>query len=235
MTNRYPNTPELAAAMRDLEAQGRIECFDGAHGETRWRLTAPQCELMQAGGDPSSPLPTMSVTVGLAEFCAAPSATTFDIDVPFGLIDADYNASDVLVDVLIEVADLDDLQFRFWCAMVMATNLSTLTPCDDAEQVVVDVIGEAFAYDGPIDQSYRPVLDASGQMAGVLNDAGDQHPADDWEALCFAIASLTDVDARASALVELAEVCALTEANEAKTDPITTHSLWRAEMRQAAT
>ena len=232
MINRYPKTPELAAAMRDLEAEGRIECFEGPDGQARWRLTAAEADVADLA-DASPSLTAGASSTGFAsEHRRASSSPAFDLDVPYGPMDQDYSASDVLVDVMFAVAELDDEAFRFWCAMTTATNFLSIAPCEDAEEVVVHVIGEAMAYETPIDQSYRPVVDATGRLTAVLNDDDDQHPADEWETLCFAIIKVVDLDARTSALIELAEVCAQTEVNAARPDAIAAHSLWRSEMRQ---
>lgn len=234
MINRYPQNPELAAAMRELEAEGRIECFEGPDGHARWRLTDPPTEVGALADSPPSRSEAAPAPRAPSQRGPASSQPAFDLDVPFGPIDEDYSASDVLVDVMFAIAALEEVAFRFWCAMTTAISFLSIAPCEDAEEGVVHVIGEALAHDCPIDRSFRPIMDSTGCLIAVLNDDGDQHPADEWEALCFAIVNVADLDARTSALIELAEVCAQTDANAARSDAITAHSLWRAEMRPSS-
>lgn len=153
----------------------------------------------------------------------------FETDVPFGPIDATYSPSERMRQTINGIAELEGLPFRFWAAKTLYVNLSSIAPCQDAEQVVFSVVDAAVAGDEPTDGAYQIVFDETGNLAGVAHEDDDDQEAskpEEVDRLIYEIIRQSSVADRRDALTELATLCAISSENEAVGDRLNESRFW---------
>lgn len=142
------------------------------------------------------------------------TASKFDFDVDPGHLDVSYRPTSGLRAVINAIARLDDIEFRFWAAMTLYVNMSSVFPCADAEDVVISVLSDALERGTPPDHSYALVME-HGHIAGVAHDSGTAFEPDEDDQMIFNIVAQSDVEKRSEDLVKLAASAAITEENMA--------------------
>jgi hypothetical protein len=137
----------------------------------------------------------------------------FDLDVDPGPIDVTYSPSEDMLATIEGIAEHDDLSFRFWAAQTLFVNMTMVTPCGDAEEVVTFIVDDAIEEGEPTDGAYQLILDDAGHIVGVGYDDEVVHEPCECDQLIFEIVRQVDVTARYAGLVQLATLSAVTEEN----------------------
>ncbi len=127
--------------------------------------------------------------------------TPFDRDVPGPESEPHYVPSPALLDLISDIANEPALDSRLWCGVTMAINMDVLRPTSDAEDLVLDIVGNALASGTATDSDYHLTRNADGQVVDV--DFDDVHGPGDLAELILAIMKIEDVDARRVALEAL--------------------------------
>ena len=148
------------------------------------------------------------------------TSTKFDLDVDPGPIDPTYTPSEKMLVTINNIANHDDIAFRFWAAMTLYVNMSTLFPCADAEDVVVFVVDDAVEEGEPTDSNYGLVVGENGQISGVSSAEFDADEPDEDERLVFEIMRQPEASARRAALIDLATRSAITHENISRGDSV---------------
>lgn len=170
---------------------------------------------------------TSSITNPSTDPAASP-ASRFDVGIDPGPIDATYSPSDDMLATIDAIAGLEDIAFRFWAAKTLYVNMSSVFPCDDAEEVVTFVVDDAIEEGEPTDGAYQLILDDAGYIGGVgYEDEAPDQPRDD-DRLIFEIVRQPDAAARRAGLIELATLSAITEENAGRGDRLVACRFWTA-------
>jgi uncharacterized protein YqfA (UPF0365 family) len=140
------------------------------------------------------------------------STSKFDLDIDPGPINATYSPSEAMLETIHAIAQIADLPFRFWAAKTLFVNMSTLTPCSDAEEVVISVVGLAIKKGQPTDSQHQIVLDDVGQLQGVVSEDQLDEP-EEFDVITFEIVNQPTVEVRKAELVRLAVCSAFTDEN----------------------
>lgn len=144
---------------------------------------------------------------------AASLTSRFDVGIDPGPIDATYTPTPDMLATIDAIAALDDIAFRFWAAKTVFMNLSSVFPCDDAEEVVTFVVNEAIENGGPTDGHYQLILDSAGYIEGVRYEDDAPNLPCEYDRLIFEIVRQPAASDRRTGLIELATLSALTEQN----------------------
>lgn len=160
---------------------------------------------------------------------AAALASKFDLDIDPGPVEATYTPSADMLETIDAIAALEDVAFRFWAASTVFTNMSSITPCRDAEDVVMFVVNDAIEDGDPTDGHYQLILDDTGQIAGVAHEDETPDEPCEYDRLIFEIVRQAEAADRRSGLAELATLSAITEENDGNCERLTECRYWAAD------
>lgn len=149
----------------------------------------------------------------------------FDLDIDPGPIETDYDPSGAMLSLIDSIAALEGLEFRFWCAKTLATNMSSVIPLADAEDVVLHVVAAALEQGAPTDGAYFVHVDRRQNLVAVQHD-DDVFPPEEFDRVIFAAIDLPDEQARQIALRQLTLTTALDKDYDVLASALTMFKTW---------